>query len=147
MSTGVSLLRTAQSLLTGRTISSWRNTLIKLTHYDKTKKRAHDSQHARIQEFRQGGGGGGGGAGQSHKKSSANVFFLFFLVLSLFYRIQMVNFKENYLFSRFQRGSNIFQGGSNFFQGVSNCSFPIETHITCDFPGGPDPLPPPPPSL
>ena len=29
----------------------------------------------------------------------------------------MVNLKENYHFSRFQRGANIFQGGSNFFQG------------------------------
>ena len=51
----------------------------------------------------------------------------------------MVNFKENYHFSRFQRGSNIFQAGSNFFRGGgggSNCLFPIETHITCDFPGG-----------
>ena len=49
----------------------------------------------------------------------------------------MVNFKEIYHFLRFQRGSNIFQGGgSNFFQGGSNCLFPIETHITCDFPGG-----------
>ena len=61
----------------------------------------------------------------------------------------MVNFIENYHFSRFQRGSNIFHGGSNFFQGGgSNCLFPIETHITCDFPGGggggSDPLPPPP---
>ena len=48
----------------------------------------------------------------------------------------MVNFKEICHFSRFQRGSNIFQGGSN-------CLFPIETHITGDFPGGggggPDP--------
>ena len=52
----------------------------------------------------------------------------------------MVNFKEIYHFSRFQRGSNIFQGGG----GGSNCLFPIETHITCDFPGGgPDPLSPP----
>ena len=61
----------------------------------------------------------------------------------------MVNFKEIYHFSRFQRGSNIFQGGggSNFFQGGSNCLFPIETHITWDFPGGggggTDPLSPP----
>ena len=54
--------------------------------------------HARIQEFSS--GGGGGGAGQSD-----NVF----LVLSLFYRSQMVNFKETFHFSRFERGSNIFQ--------------------------------------
>ena len=100
--------------------------------------------HALIQEFSLGGGGGGGGGVQVSltKKSFDNVFFffvLFFLVLSLFYRCQMVKFKEIYRFSRFQRGSNIFQGGSNFFQGGgggSNCLFPIETHITCDFPGG-----------
>ena len=30
------------------------------------------------------------------------------------------------------------------FSRGSNCLFPIETHITCDFPGGsPDPLSPP----
>ena len=45
----------------------------------------------------------------------------------------MVNFKENYHFSRFQGG------------GGSNCLFPIETHITCDFPGGSGPSVPPPP--
>ena len=50
-----------------------------------------------------------GGPGQSDKKSSDNVFFFFFL--SLFYRSQMVNLKEIYHFSRFQRGSNIFRGG------------------------------------
>ena len=50
----------------------------------------------------------------------------------------MVNFKEIYHFSRFQRGSNIFQGGGGvqLFPGGSNCLIPIETHITCDFPGG-----------
>ena len=52
--------------------------------------------------FRQGGGGGPG--------QSDNVFFVF-LVLSLFYRSQMVNFKETFHFSRFERGSNFFQGG------------------------------------
>ena len=31
-------------------VSSWRNTLIKLTHYDETKKRAHDSQIVRAKE-------------------------------------------------------------------------------------------------
>ena len=72
---------------------------------------------------------GGGGPGQSN-----NVF----LVLSLFYRSQMVNFKETFHFSRFERGPT-FTGGPTFpggGGGVSNCLFPIETHITCDFPGG-----------
>ena len=91
-------------------------------------------RHARIQEF-----SSGGVQVNLTKKALTTFFFFFFLVLSLFYRSQMVNFKEIYHFSRFQRGSNIFQGGgggSNFFQGGSNCLFPIETHITCDFPGG-----------
>ena len=56
----------------------------------------------------------------------------------------MVDFKEIYHFSRFQRGSNIFQGGGPTFPGGSNCLFPIETHIICDFPGGGlNPLSPP----
>ena len=53
------------------------------------------------------------------------------------------------IFSRFQRGSNIFQGGGGgptFSRGGgSNCLFPIETHITCDFPGGSGPPVPAPP--
>ena len=49
----------------------------------------------------------------------------------------MANFKEIYHFSRFQRGSNVFQGIPAFSRGWgSNCLFPIETHITCDFPEG-----------
>ena len=48
------------------------------------------------------------GLGPSHMKSSDNVF----LVLNLFYRSQIVTFKENYHFPRFQRGSHNFQGGS-----------------------------------
>ena len=47
----------------------------------------------------------------------------------------MVNFKENYHFSRFQ-GVQLFPGGGG---GGANCLFPIETHITCDFPGGSGP--------
>ena len=62
--------------------------------------------HARIQEVSS--GVGVDGPGQSDEKRSD---FFVFLVLSLFFRSQMVNFKENYHFSRFQRGSNIFQGG------------------------------------
>ena len=57
----------------------------------------------------------------------------------------MVIFEENYHFSRF-RGGPTSSRGSNFFQGGggrgSNCLFPIETNITCDFLGGPDPLSP-----
>ena len=63
---------------------------------------------ARIQEF----SSGGGVQVRLTKKSSDNVF----LVLSLFYRSQMVNFKEIYHFSRFQRGSSIFQGGGGGVQ-------------------------------
>ena len=74
--------------------------------------------HARIQEF---SSGGGGGPGQSVKKSSDNVFFFFFffLVLSLFYRSQMVNFKEIYHFSSFQGGPTFSrgEGGPTFSRG------------------------------
>ena len=66
---------------------------------------------------------GGGGPGQSDKKSSDNVFFLSSAYSS--------DFKENYHFSRFQGGPTFSRGG-----GGSNCLFPIESHITCDFPGG-----------
>ena len=68
---------------------------------------------ARIQEFLS---GGAGAQVSLTKISSDNIFFFFFffLVLSLFYRSQMVNFKEIYHFSRFQRGSNILQGGPTF---------------------------------
>ena len=64
--------------------------------------------------FHRGGGGGGGGKGpgQSDKKALTTIF----LVLSLFYRSQMVNFKEIYRFSRLQMGSNFFQG-VQLFQG------------------------------
>ena len=60
----------------------------------------------------------------------------------------MVNLNRIYHFSRFQRGPTFSRGGggggSNFFQGGgSNCLFPIETHITCDFPGGSGPPVPP----
>ena len=52
-------------------------------------------------------------------------------------------FQRNLWFFKVPEGVQHFPGGgSNFFQGGSNCLFPIETHITCDFPGGPDPLSP-----
>ena len=68
--------------------------------------------------FRQ--GGGGGVQVNLTKKALTRVFFiffLFFLVLSLFYRSRMVNFKEINHFSRFQRGSNIFQEGPTLSRG------------------------------
>ena len=83
-----------------------------------------------------------GGQGQSDKKA-LTTFFFFFLILSLFYRSQMANFKEIYHFSRLQRRVQHFPGGVQLFPGGFICLFPIETHITCDFPeGGPDPCPP-----
>ena len=56
---------------------------------------------------------------QSVRQKKLTFFlFCFFLVLSLFYRSQLVNFKEIYHFSRFQRGSNIFEaGGPTFSRG------------------------------
>ena len=84
--------------------------------------------------------GEGGSTSIWQKKTSDSVvwlFFAFFLVLGLFYRSQMVNFKEKYHFSSwFRRVSKFFQGGGG---GWSNCLLPIETQITCDFPGGSGP--------
>ena len=51
----------------------------------------------------------------------------------------MVNFKEIYHFSRFQRGSNIFQGGPTFSRWGVQLLIPYRNpynYITCDFPGG-----------
>ena len=64
-------------------------------------------------------GRGGGGPGQSEKKLR-QPFFSPQLIL----QSQTVNFKENYHFSRFLRGSNIFQGDPTFSGvGGSNCLF------------------------
>ena len=57
-----------------------------------------------------------------------------------------------YIIFRGSRGASTFfpggggggGGGYNFSWERSNCLFPIESHITCVFPGGPGPLPPPP---
>ena len=92
-------------------------------------------------------GGGGGGPGQSDKKSSDVFFFCFFLVLSLFYRGQFERnlsfFKVPELVQHFPGGGGGGGGGVQVSfsrggggRGGSNCLFPIETHITCDFPGG-----------
>ena len=52
--------------------------------------------------------------------------------------------KKTIIFQGSRGGPTFSRGGSNFFQVGSNCLCPIETHITCDFPGGGlDPLSPP----
>ena len=52
----------------------------------------------------------------------------------------MVNFQRNLSLFKVPDGVQHLPGGEGptFFQGGggSNCLFPIETHITCDFPGG-----------
>ena len=126
-------------------LNPWEGLIYTLRHLVASTRRL-GKPHARIQEFSSGGGGVQVSLTKK-KKTLTTFFFVFvFLVLSLFYNSQLVIFKEIYHFSRFQRGSNIFRGGggSNFFQRGSNCLFPIETHITCDFPGGGglDPCPP-----
>ena len=87
--------------------------------------------------FRQGGGGGGVQVSVSKK---ALTFFLVFIVLSKFYRSQMVNFKEIYHFSKFQRRVQHFPGGGGGGGGIQL----LISNITCDFPGGGglDPLSP-----
>ena len=55
----------------------------------------------------------------------------------------MVNFKEIYHFSTFERGPTFTRGGGgptfSAGGGGSNCFIPVENHITCDFPGGSGP--------
>ena len=67
---------------------------------------------------RGGGGGGGGGGGEGPGQSDKKALTTIFLVLSLFYRSQMVNFEEIYRFSRLQMGPNFFQGVQLFPGGV-----------------------------
>ena len=49
----------------------------------------------------------------------------------------MVNFKEKYHFQGSGGGTNFSGGGGpTFSRGGVHCLFPIEPHITCDFPWG-----------
>ena len=82
---------------------------------------------------------GGEGPGQSDKKALTTIF----LVFSLFYRSQMVNFKEIYRFSRLQMRSNFFQGVQLLPGGVQ-LLIPYRNPFNLWFSrGGPDPCPPP----
>ena len=111
----------------------------------KCLSQGNDPVHARIQEFLS---GGGGGPGQSDKKALTTFFFFFFFFFfqssAYFTEVKWLISKKTIIFQGSRGGPTFSRGGSNFFQGGgwSNCLFPIETHITCDFPGGPDPLSP-----
>ena len=96
--------------------------------------------------FRQ---GGGGVVQVSLTKKLWRGFFFFFFFFP--FSPQLVLQKSNgqflrnlsYLsFSKVPEGVQHFRGGPTFSRG-SNCLFPIETHITCDFPGGSGPPVPP----
>ena len=79
------------------------------------------------------GSWGGGGPGQSDKKALTTIF----LVLSLFYRSQMVNFKEIYRFSRLQMGSIFFHPYRNPYNlwfsrgGLDPLPTPLWIHTWC----------------
>ena len=58
----------------------------------------------------------------------------------------MVLLQRKLYFSKDPEGVQHFPGGSNFFQGGGGgvqMLISIQTHITCDFPRGPDSLSPP----
>ena len=82
----------------------------------------------------------------------ADVFFFFFLFFffkssAYFTEVKWSISKKSITFQGSGGGPTFSRGGPTFSRGGggSNCLFPIETHITCDFPGGgPDPLSPPP---
>ena len=98
------------------------------------------TSHAQIQEFLS-------GSVQVRLPENSPDFFCFFLVLNLFYSLQrgssglsVVLFQRNLYFSKIPVGGPTFSrvGGPNadFYR-------KLETHITCDFPGGSGPPCPP----
>ena len=83
-----------------------------------------------------------------HKKSSDNVLFLFifsFFSPQLILQNSSGYFQRKLSFSKVPVGVDHFPGVQLFPDGGgSNCLFPIETHITCDFPGSGPPASPTP---
>ena len=88
---------------------------------------ALQNTHARIQEFFSGeeGGGGGGGGGQyrSNDQKNSSTYF------TVYRGGPMILLQRKLYFSKDPEGVQHFQGG---FQMLIS----IETHLTCDFPGG-----------
>ena len=95
----------------------------------------HD-YHARIQEI---SSGGGGGVQVSLTKKALTTFF--FSPQLIFTEVKWSISKKSIIFQGFRGGPRFSRGGGPTF---SSCLFPIETNITCDFPGGPGPPDPPP---
>ena len=91
----------------------------------------------RSRNFRQ------GGSRSVSKKKKINSDNVFFLVLSLFYRSQWSISKKSIIFQGSRGGPTFSRGVQLFPGGGSNCLFPIEAHITCDFPRGSGPPVPP----
>ena len=95
--------------------------------------------HAQNQEFYS-GGGGGVQVRRPENNLDNDFFYSPELILQLTEGVQWFYYRENYTFQRIQRGPEFSRGrGSNFFLMLIS----KETHITCDFPGDPDPLSPP----
>ena len=81
-----------------------------------------------------------GGPGQSDKKKALTTFFFFFFFSPpLILQTSNGQFQRNLIIFQGSRGGPTFSRGVQLFpgggEGGSNCLFPIETHITCDFPG------------
>ena len=79
--------------------------------------------------FRQGGG--------SRSVWTTGFFFCYFFSPQLILQKSNGQFQRNPIIFQGSRGGLTFsRGGPTFSRVGSNCLFPIETHITCDFPGG-----------
>ena len=89
-----------------------------------------------------------GGWGRPDCQKTALTTFLFSFKSSTYFtvlqRVSNCILKKTIISQGFRRGSNIFQGRPTFSRGGGGGQMPnsIETHITCDFCGGPDPLSP-----
>ena len=95
--------------------------------------------------FIRGGGGGGGGGGEGPGQSDKKALTTIFLVLCLFYRSNR-QFQRNLSFFKAPDGVQFFPGGPTFSRGVK-LIIPYRNPFNLRFSrGGPDPLPPPPPS-
>ena len=87
-----------------------------------------------------------GKSGPYGSKKARRFFFLLVLKLTVLFTESSNGLFQRKLLSKIgEGGSNNFQGvGFNFFKGEGvQLLFPIETRITCDFPGGPETLYPP----